>query len=206
MLTDRFLHLMADYTVSPSLANSFWLEIFAKYSEHGRHYHTTEHLEQLLAELDEIRHQIIDWDTVLFALFYHDIVHSAIGSTNEAESARIAKQRLEEIGYPEEKIAKCESMIMATKLHKPSEDPDTNFFIDADLAVLGQPAADYQQYVEQIRKEYAVFPDLLYDYGRKKMLQHYLKMDCIYKTDFFFNKYESQARKNLENEWAIYKS
>jgi predicted metal-dependent HD superfamily phosphohydrolase len=206
MLTDRFLQLVAGYTANPSLANSLWLEIFAKYSEPGRHYHTTEHLEKILAELDEVRHQITDWDTMLFALFYHDIIHTAISSANETESARIAKQRLAEIGYPEEKIAKCKSMILATKNHQLSDDPDTNFLIDADLAVLGQDTANYQQYAEDIRKEYAVFPDLLYDYGRKKMIQHYLKMKPIYKTDHFFYKYESQARKNLENEWVLYKS
>ncbi|MDI9257939.1 HD domain-containing protein [Flavobacterium sedimenticola] len=200
MLTDIFLHLVKQYTNHHELANNMWLEIFTKYSEPKRQYHNIAHLESIVAELNEVKDKIQDWDTVLFAAFYHDIIYKASSSSNEEDSAKLAMQRLTEIKYPAEKIAKCAQLIIATKNHHLSEDADTNWLIDADLAVLGQNPETYQAYADNIREEYTLYPDFLYNSGRKKALQHFLKMPNIYKTEYFSNKYEKQARINIQNE------
>ena len=200
MLTGTFLHLINQYSDNNELANNFWLEIFTKYSEPKRHYHSITHLETLVKELTEVKDRIQDWDTTLFAVFYHDIIYKASGSSNEADSAKLAVQNLREIGYPEEKIEKCSRMIMATKNHERSEDSDTNYLTDADLAILGATPYDYQKYTEQIREEYSIYPDFMYNSGRKKALLHFLQMETIYKTDHFFRKYEKVARRNIGNE------
>ena len=109
-------------------------------------------------------------------------------------------QKLSEIKYPYEKIAKCANMILATKSHEPSEDNDTNYLIDADLAILGKSVYDYQKYSEQIREEYSIYPDFMYNSGRKKALSHFLQMETIYKTQHFSKKYEGSARININNE------
>lgn len=203
MLTDTFLQLFTNYTADHVLANNFWLEIFTKYSEPKRHYHTITHLENLIADLKEVQEQIMDWETTLFAVFYHDIIYKATSSSNEEDSAKIAQERLTEIGYPTEKIARCTTMILATKQHVYSEDTDTNLLTDADLSILGQNAEEYQEYTDNIRKEYSIYPDFVYMPGRKKVIQHFLQMERIYKTDYFFDKYEKQARVNLANELEV---
>lgn len=200
MLTDTFLHLVNKYSHNNELSNNLWLEVFTKYSEPKRHYHTISHLEAIVTNLTEVKDKIGDWDTILFAVFYHDIIYKPSGNTNEADSAKLAKQKLFEIGYPEEKIEKCVDMIMATKNHELSGDNDTNYLIDADLAVLGGSPYEYQKYTEQIREEYSIYPDFMYNPGRKKALQHFLQMESIYKNDHFFNKYEKAARINISNE------
>lgn len=200
MLTDTFLQLINKYSNDTELATNLWLEIFTKYSEPKRQYHTIDHLEAMIEDLKEVKHNIVDWDTMLFAVFYHDIIYKASSSTNEADSAKLAMQKLSEIGFPAEKIAKCANMIVATKSHERSEDSDTNYLIDADLAILGRSQYDYQKYTEQIREEYSIYPDFMYTSGRKKALHHFLQMDAIYKTDHFFKKYENQARVNIANE------
>ncbi len=200
MLTDIFLQLVNKYSNDNELATNLWLEIFTKYSEPKRHYHTITHLESIIDDLAAVKKYIEDWDTLLFAVFYHDIIYKASSSTNEADSAKLAMYKLTEIEYPSEKIAKCFNMILATKSHENSEESDTNFLIDADLAVLGRGQFDYQKYTEQIREEYAIYPDFMYNKGRKKALQHFLQMDTIYKTEFFQKKYEKQARQNINNE------
>jgi len=63
--------------------------------------------------------------------------------------------------------------------------------------VLGADAETYQQYTQQIRKEYGIYPNIVYNPGRKKVLQHFLSMPHIYKTEVFYNRYEKQARVNL---------
>jgi len=200
MLTDTFLQLVNKYSKDKELATNLWLEIFTKYSDSKRQYHTIDHLEAIIVDLTEVKDKIEDWDTTLLAVFYHDIIYKASSSTNEGDSAKLAMQKLSEIGYPAEKIAKCANMILATKLHELSEDNDTNYLIDADLAILGKGQFDYQKYTEKIREEYSIYPDFMYNNGRKKALQHFLQMSTIYKTEYFFNKYEKQARVNISNE------
>jgi len=200
MLTDIFLHLVTKYSKDQALANNLWLEIFTKYSEPKRHYHTTIHLENLITDLKEVQGQITDRDSMLFAVYYHDIIYKASSNSNEEDSAKIAEERLGEIGYPADKIAKCTKMILATKLHKHSEDADTNLLTDADLSILGKSPDEYLKYAEKVRKEYVIYPDFVYKPGRKKVLNHFLEMEKIYKTDYFFNRYETQARINLQSE------
>ena len=200
MLTDTFLQLVNKYSKDKELATNLWLEIFTKYSDSKRQYHTIDHLEAIIVDLTEVKDKIEDWDTTLLAVFYHDIIYKASSSTNEGDSAKLAMQKLSEIGYPAEKIAKCANLILATKLHELSEDNDTNYLIDADLAILGRGQYEYQKYTEQIREEYSIYPDFMYNNGRKKALQHFLQMEAIYKTEHFLKKYEKQARINIANE------
>jgi predicted metal-dependent HD superfamily phosphohydrolase len=89
---------------------------------------------------------------------------------------------------------------MATKGHTFSDDPDTNLFTDADLSVLGKPWPTYEAYFKNVRKEYAIYPDFLYKPGRKKVLQHFLTMPRIFKTEYFYDAYESNARENITRE------
>ncbi|MFN4027201.1 MAG: hypothetical protein ACK4IZ_07130 [Flavobacterium sp.] len=185
------------------MATNLWLEIFTKYSEPKRQYHAIDHLEAIIIDLKEVKDKISDWDTMLFSVFYHDIIYKASSNTNEGDSAKLAMQRLSEIGYPAEKVAKCANMILATKKHDLSEDSDTNYLTDADLAILGKNPYDYQKYTEQIREEYSIYPDFMYANGRKKALQHFLQMEAIYKTEHFSKKYEKQARLNISNELEI---
>ena len=52
MLADIFLQLVKKYAKDHELANNLWLEIFTKYADPKRHYHTIEHLEALIKERD----------------------------------------------------------------------------------------------------------------------------------------------------------
>jgi len=96
-----------------------------------------------------------------------------------------------------ETIQLCKEQILATKSHTISINSDTNHFTDADLSILGQSWETYSLYCQNVRKEYAVYPDLVYNPGRKKVLNHFLAMDSIFKTDYFYNKFDRQAKENL---------
>jgi predicted metal-dependent HD superfamily phosphohydrolase len=45
-----------------------------------------------------------------------------------------------------------------------------------------------------------IFPDFVYKPGRKKVLLHFLAMERIFKTDYFFHKFELLAKQNLQKE------
>ena len=199
-LRQIFIQLVNTYTSDKSIPISLWNEIEKKYSSHKRYYHTLSHLEVMLDQLDGCKQLIVDRDTLLFSAFYHDIVYNVLKSNNEERSADLAVKRLSATEFPVHKINTCRDQIVATKNHLNSNNEDTNLLTDADLSILGQPSDVYGQYCGQIRKEYSIFPDIVYKPGRKKVLIHFLNMKRIFKTSFFYDKYELPARHNLDSE------
>lgn len=199
-LKQIFIQLINGYTNDESVINSFWNEIEKKYSGRRRHYHTLAHLQSLIGQLNEYRQVINDWDTLLCSVFYHDIVYNVLKNDNEEKSADLAVKRLSILSVPTDKVTSCHKQILATKSHLFSDNDDTNLFIDADLSILGQSPGVYQHYCLQIRKEYSIYPDIVYKPGRKKVIIHFLRMQRIFKTAQFYDKYELQARENLQSE------
>lgn len=202
MLQSTFNGLVARYTNDQKLCNELWHEIELQYKHPKRHYHTLTHLTNLLSVLQPVQDRIKHWDAVLFALFYHDVVYKVTRSDNEEKSAVFAAVRMQALPVPADMIESCCIKIRATQYHTQDLDADTDYFTDADLAIFGEPWEVYKTYCSNIRKEYAVYPDILYKPGRKKILQHFLQMERIYKTDWFAHKLETQARQNIQQELA----
>lgn len=200
MLAKEFAEAVLRYSKDTALAGELWDEIEKSYTAKKRYYHDQSHLENLFKELSSVKEFVEDWDCIIFSIAYHDIVYNTLQKDNEEQSAARAEQRLAKITFLTARIRKCSQLILATKGHTVSSDQDTNFFTDADLSILGAPWEVYEAYFKNIRKEYSYYPDMLYNPGRKKVLQHFLSMEKIFKTDKFFTKYEEQARKNLSAE------
>jgi len=153
--------------------------------------------------LADIKYEIIDWQIIVFSIAYHDSIYNALKQDNEEKSAGLAYERLALINISTDRREKCKEQILATKGHYSSNDADTNYFTDADLAILGSSYLNYKKYTEQIRKEYEIYPDLIYKPGRQKVLNHFLQMPTIYKTAYFIEKYEQQARNNILDELKL---
>lgn len=200
MLKETFIELLTKFTDDISLTNKFWTEIEENYSDKKRYYHTLTHLDNLQNQLCEVKDKITNWESILFTLYYHDIVYNALKSDNEEKSAELAELRMKQINVPTEIIENCKSQIWATKTHQDNSDIDTNFFIDADLSILGQDSETYKGYFQNVRKEYSIYPDIIYNPGRKNVLKHFLDMERIFKTEYFYNKFENRAKVNLLNE------
>ena len=204
MLQQIFIDLTQRYTSDIRLSEKLWEEIETNYSNKNRHYHNLSHIENLFNQLASVRGQIEDWDTILFSMFYHDIIYKATSSENEGKSAEFTKNRLQLLAFPTENINKCIYQILETKGHSVSDENDTNLFTDADLSILGHSWEAYSEYFTQVRREYAIYPDFMYNPGRKKVLNHFLKMERIFKTNLFYEKFENQARQNLMEELKTY--
>ncbi|AXG74647.1 hypothetical protein DVK85_10555 [Flavobacterium arcticum] len=203
MIKDAFYSLLNSYTSDKNVIEELWTEIETKYSNSKRHYHTLKHLENMYNELTQCHELINDWDTILFSLFYHDIIYNATKKDNEEKSAIIAIERLNTIGFDKERISNCNKQILATKSHITTGDNDTDLFTDIDLSILGSNWENYTEYYRQVRKEYSIYPDILYNPGRKKVLQHFLDMDYIFKSSYYRDKYEDIARNNIAKELAL---
>ncbi len=202
ILEDSFKGLMKNYVQYSSTIDRYWREIASCYSQARRHYHTLNHLNHLITELAEISTQLASTDAVLLAAYYHDIIYDPLRSDNEEQSAILARDRLEQAEVPDFIIEQTIVCIMATRSHVLTESSDANYFTDADLSVLGQAAAVYKKYSSHIRQEYEQYPDGVYWPARRKILSGFLQMPRIFKTGFFYKKYESQARNNITAEMA----
>jgi predicted metal-dependent HD superfamily phosphohydrolase len=183
-----------------SLINAFWQEIVLQHSHKSRHYHSFHHLESIWQQLQPVKNQIQDWPVIVCAIAYHDFIYDTKSSRNEEKSAEKAVTKMLDAGFEANRANRCYKHIVATKGHQVSEDPDTNFFTDADLSILGSDEETYKTYTTNIRKEYRLFPDFMYKPGRKKVLQHFLYLPKIFKTEHFFTLYEEQARRNIKRE------
>lgn len=195
-----FENTASKYTDDKTLIQTLWKEIEESYSQKNQFYHNLSHIKSIFHYLEPVKPDISDWDTIIFSSFYHDIIYNIHSSKNEENSAELAGKRLKEISYPDELIKKSINQILATKEHKTTTDSDTDLFTDADLAILGQDQNIYKEYCSLIRKEYAIFPDFIYNKGRIKVLNHFLEMERIYKSAYFYQTLEEKARQNITME------
>jgi len=202
-LNSIFADLISKFSDNEKLKTDYWQEIEKSYSQKNRKYHNLTHLENMILELENVKEETSDYDVMLFSVFYHDIIYKATSKDNEEKSAEVAKTRLDKLNISNERITKIYNQILATKSHKRSDDSDTNFLVDADLAILGKDWKVYDNYIQQIRKEYSIYPDFLYNPGRKKVLTHFLEFDEIFKTNHFKEKYEKMARENIQREISM---
>ncbi|RKO69457.1 hypothetical protein D7322_22105 [Sphingobacterium puteale] len=193
-----YFSCLEPYTDDIPLLESCWNEITASYSDQRRGYHTLAHLQHFSRQLDLCKHHLSDYPTAYLALIYHDIVYFMLDGTNEEKSALVAVDHLRRLNYPSDLINICQEMILATKTHSMNSSSDINYFIDADMSILGADKVSYAKYVAGIRKEYG--DSIYFDEGRKHVLQSFLEMERIFKTDFFYKKYEEKARLNIQNE------
>ena len=152
----------------------------------------------MVCSFEEYKEELKFPNEVLYSIFYHDIVYKATRNDNEEKSADFAIKILPASTTLNSGLVY--DMICATKLHQKNDVIDTNWLIDFDLKILASDVNKYETYYQQIRKEYKIYPDLLYKPGRKKALQHFLANDFIFQTEVFSDKYETQARLNIQKE------
>ncbi len=156
----------------------------------------------MLIELENVKAEIYNWDTVLFSVFYHDIVYGSLEANDEVQSANLAQERLQLFGISAKQNDLCVEYILATREHKRSKDSDLNYFLDADMAILGTDWCEYESYMLGVRQEYSQYSDDEYNIGRAKVLKKFL-CGNIFHTVHFSNKYELKANDNVRQEISL---
>jgi pantetheine-phosphate adenylyltransferase/dephospho-CoA kinase len=178
----------------------FWREIFDAYSsKNNRYYHTIFHPMSMMCEFEKIKHLLQNPVAVETAIWLHDLVQVTTGAGSEEFTRERTRRILETLGLPESFIKVVESLILTTHhTLEHREDNDEQYMRDIDIAVFGKYQKEFNEYEKGIREEYKHVPDMLFNPIRKRLLQKvFLAREHIYSTEFFRNKYEVQARKNL---------
>ena len=76
---------------------------------------------------------------------------------------------------------------------------DAQVLVDADLSILGAQPARFREYEAQVRSEYGWVPDAMFRSTRAKILKEFLARPHLYCTAHFRERYEAQARRNLQH-------
>ena len=196
--------LAGRYTRDQILADGLFEEIHKKYNSPSRYYHNLQHICELLQLSRQYDQYLQDKDAVYFSIFYHDIIYNVLRKDNEPRSAALAVKRLALLGVPAGRQERISEFIKATQTHiipgTAENTTDLSFFLDFDMVILAAPWEQYLVYTRQVRKEYRIYPDLIYRSGRKAFLQKTLQSPHIFQTTLLRDQYEAQARANMERE------
>jgi predicted metal-dependent HD superfamily phosphohydrolase len=152
-------------------------KLIATYSEKQRAYHTVQHLYECLVLLESIRADLNDANAIALALWFHDA----------AQDLSI------------EIIQNIKRWIVATQKHESTNELDLQFLLDIDLAILAASPARFEEYEQQIQKEYAWVNPEIYSLKRKEVLAHFYQTEPLYQTEYFQQNFEQRAKSNLKN-------
>lgn len=195
-----FFKRLSQYTNDTELVKKTFEALLKQYTSSKRHYHNISHIVGLLNMLETHKYHIADDEVMFFSIWFHDSIYNTWKSDNEEKSAIWAKEVLSQTNFPAERIEKVCAYILATKTHTPTGDSDLNWFLDFDLSILGSLSSVYELYVRQIREEYTLIPNFIFNKGRKKVLRSLLEKERLYQTEDFRTRLEAQARMNIEAE------
>ena len=171
-------------------------KLIAAYSEKQRAYHTLQHLYECLVFLDLIRADLIDADAVALALWFHDAVYDPQAKDNELKSAELFEQYLSQ-DLSIDIVQKIKRWILATQMHKATDELDLQFLLDIDLAILAASPERFAEYEQQIQQEYAWIDPDIYLIKRKQVLAHFYQTEPLYQTEYFQQNFEQKAKENL---------
>ncbi len=180
---------------------STFAQLVEAYSTAGRYYHTLQHIHYVLNKIQTLQANTQNLTAVKLAAWLHDVIYDTKALDNEEKSAEYACKLMNTLKIPISYIKTVNRLILNTKYHtSTADDIDSHILLDADLAILAADSADYQEYANAIRQEYAWVTETDYIMGRKQVLEKFLQRQHIYFTPLMFEVAEQSARANLQAE------
>jgi len=174
-----------------------WNGLLASYSEVHRHYHGICHLEHCLEQHDLASDRMDDPDAVEMAIWFHDIILEPQAPDNEQRSAELF-QRVAAGAFDREFIGRVIALIMATTHREAPLTPDEAVMVDIDLSSFGLPWEGYLRDTLALRRENPQLPDARYYRAHRGFLDALRGRTRIFFTDFFYRRYETGARDNID--------
>jgi len=173
-------------------------ELIARYSEPHRKYHTLQHLDECLEKLDGVRALADHPAEIELALWFHDAIYNVKRRDNEKKSADWARASALAAGTPADACNRVHSLVMATRHKEVPRGTDAEILVDVDLSILGAAPERFDESERQVREEYAWVPEFVFRRERKAILKKILARPRIFSTARFRDRYEQQARSNIE--------
>lgn len=193
--------LVTNSDMTAARVNVLWQGLAKRYSEPERVYHTLTHLQQLFRQFEQIKYKLQQPSIIALALLYHDVVYDPTRNDNELKSAEYVIEVLDQY-LSVEQIRRIYNLIIMTADHQLNDeyDSDAAYLLDMDLSILGASWSKYRQYAKAVRQEYRHVADAEYRVGRTEVLKGLLAQPRLYLSDYYYQRLETQARKNIQRE------
>lgn len=188
--------LMAGFGFPPSVET--YQALISAYSEKHRAYHTLHHISACFRHLEDVKGLADYPQEIALALWFHDAIYKPFSGANEEDSADWAKEFLFAVGADTDIVSRVYDLIILTKEHVAPETNDAKIMLDIDLSILGTQPHIYAHFEKDIRSEYKRVPSFIFKKKRKEILRCFLEKPKIYKTPYFYERLETQARENLK--------
>lgn len=197
-LKNHLRQLLNLYPIESQYGPQIEKTLLAHYSEPHRHYHNRHHIFSLLQLAQHYQSLVQDFNTMQWAIWFHDVIYDPKRHDNEKQSAQLAIQSLQELKIDQSTITSVEAMILMTATHDGQQlSSDMQIFSDLDLVILGASKMHYQAYAQAIRQEYHWVSDQEYQQGRGQILKHLIQRPHIYLNAVIRRDYEQTARNNI---------
>jgi len=167
------------------------------YTETHRHYHTQDHIADMLEKMDVYFPGAPR--SVVLAIFLHDVIYRPGSPNNELNSARFAMRHLSQLGLSREEVRAVARAIMATRKHIARNRAEA-IVCDLDLLSLAYEPARYRRNTGLFRQEFSEFTDAQWNLGRNRFINSYLGRKYIYANPELRRAHEANARRNLQAE------
>lgn len=180
-------------------------DLVERHGEPGRHHHDFDHASGVVDVVLGLHSAGDDWAVAVLAGWFHDAVHDprAARGVNEGTSAVLATEALTGLGATLSALGSVSRLICLTATHRPAPtDRAGAVLCDADLSILGADEDRYDDYVGDVRAEYAHLSDDEWRVGRREVLRSFLDRPTIFHTHAGRDRWESQARTNISDELA----
>ncbi|XP_058796316.1 uncharacterized protein LOC131667118 [Phymastichus coffea] len=192
-------------------ARESWLSRLQEtYSEERRTYHNLATLREKLRHYADIKDCLKSPKAVLLALFFQNFEYDPKAMNEENRNLEHFNAFAEEAGLPADSqlATQTRELLVAASTHSTEAHKvggafggeDAHYLLDLDMLGLAGEAHEYADYRCKIRGEYSFLSEPMYTALRLKVLQNFLQIPNIFATKEFRDKYEEQARENIESE------
>ncbi|NWA29798.1 hypothetical protein HX870_15560 [Pseudomonas gingeri] len=172
-------------------------KLIRHYDEPHRAYHNRQHLAECLQVRLLVNAACQAPAEVDLALWFHDAIYDPLRTDNELRSAQWLDEVARDGCLDDETRRRLYDLIMVTRHDCAPASVDEAVLVDTDLAILGASFERFEEYDQQIRREYRYIPLSVYRRKRRQILEGFLARGRIYTTAPYFDAFEQQARVNL---------
>ncbi|XP_011308493.1 uncharacterized protein [Fopius arisanus] len=190
--------------------DSWFTRLQEVYSEEKRTYHNLDSLREKLGHYNDVKCLLKNPRALLLALFFQNFEYDpkALDGENQNIDHFVAFAGEAEIPEDDELRNETCALLKAAATHSTEEhkvdgafgSEDAHYLLDLDMAVLGSASEAYAEYREKIRGEYSFLSEPMYTALRLKVLQNFVQIPNIFATKEFREKFEEQARLNIQAE------
>ena len=178
-------------------SQAIYQRLLAGYHEPQRHYHTLDHIKHCLGMFEDCKSLVHDPDSLEMATWFHDVILVSGRRDNEALSAELYLELSAGIQLDETRQL-VKRLIMATLHNGDSlEDADSIYMVDIDLSSFGLSWDGFLRDSLNLRAENPHLGDQDYQLNQTGFQRSLLARPRFFLSDFFFDRFEKQARDNL---------